>query len=340
MNDQPVPSIEQQPTENKTHVAIISEPLPGIIALIKSGFSIYRQRLGVLVAIGSLQAALSITFTLLFSLGVIVYKTNIIAGVVTLLVMLAIFIWISYWLVLASMEVIRGYVQRIGFIDALKLAYSRIWSFLWLVLLSFLILIGVVALVAFFGVAVTMPIGLLGGGIAGMVSGITATIIWTIAISILALWFTFSYWVFVDDEEEKVRGIHVLLASGELLRGRFWAIIWRLFATAFWIYVVYMFGVFIINAFLSATLLKIVMSSLLTFTATLFFAPLLLSIFYSLYNVVKVHTSLAIESTKKLYYTFTVFVIGGAVFLILILIMILIMKSFPVHTLLQGGKFF
>ncbi len=333
MNDQPAPSIEQQPTENKTHIAIISEPLPGIIALIKSGFSIYQQRFGVLVAIGALQAVLSIAFTLLFSLCAIVYKTNMIAGAVASLVTLVIFIWISYLLALASMEVIRGHVQMTGFVDALKLAYSRIWSFLWLILLSFLILIGASVLFAFLGTAVTMPIGLFGGGIAGIVSGIIITVIWTIAISILALWFTFSYWVFVDNSNKEVRGINVLVASRELLRGRFWAIIWRLFATVFWIYVVYMFGAFIIDTFFGTTLLKIVMGSLLTFIATLFFAPLLLSIFYSLYEAVKTHTSLVMQSTKRLYYTCIVFAIGGAAFLIAILVLALFVGSFSLHTL-------
>ncbi len=327
-------AIQTTTTPETKEIQINPEPLPSVIALIKSGFSIYRQRLGVLVAIGALQATLSIVFFILVHLSSVLLKVNIIAGALALFVSVIVYPWVFYWFMLAGMEAICGYEQRIGFVEAFKLAYSRVWSFLWLILISFLILVGISAPIALLGIIITMSIGTLSGSIVGMViSGVTAMLLWIVMVSIFALWFTFSYWVFVDDSDERVRGIHVLSASREIVRGRLWAVSWRLFATAFLIDVGYMLGALIINAFVSATLLKIALSSLLALTSTVFFIPLLLSVFYSLYEAVKIHADLAIQSIKNTHRLFVVFAVIGGVVLLLLPIMVIVMKLFIPHTL-------
>ncbi|HEC93986.1 MAG TPA: hypothetical protein ENI56_01260, partial [Candidatus Kaiserbacteria bacterium] len=124
--------------------------LPGVFALLKGGFAIYKDRLGVLVGIGAMQLLFRLLFVGIVLVGIILGATvfflhsiimTIILAVVALLLGIGI-VWLLYWITLASWQAVRGHKEKVTFRAAFGSTRHLVWSFLWLLIVVMLVSTG------------------------------------------------------------------------------------------------------------------------------------------------------------------------------------------------------
>lgn len=309
-----------------------TEPLPGVISLIKSGYAIYRERIGALIGVSVLQM-LAWGFILVpVTLFALLRSSVIVAVVVTLLSVLAV-VWLYFWFMLAGMKIISGHAQRVSLRQALTSAFSEVPSFVWMIVIAFLIVIGVGALLTILSSAIIALLGVISGmhNLAVMIGGAAVVISWLVVGVLFSIWFVFSYWVFVDEDK---RGIGALVASRELVRKDFGAIFWRLFAATFLVYLVYYISLVLNSLFLSGIVYSVV-SILLYLASALFLIPLILSIVYEIFRSVKVRVGAEVQQNKKLHKYFMGYAVFGAVGVVLFIIMMLVMGAPMMYALLH-----
>ncbi len=203
--------------------------LPGIVTLIKTGFNLYVKRFWVLTSISALQLISIIIFAIpAVSFGV----TGMgVTTITILLITIAVWVWLYFWFTLASLEVIRGHMEKIGFKRAFQLANPNTIQFIWLFLITLSVYISSVTIGALIPGMAIAGIGMASGLTVLTVIGIiTSFVLWVYVAFLVSVCLAFVYWVFVD---KGTHSIDALVASVGLVRGRFWAVLWRIVATVF-----------------------------------------------------------------------------------------------------------
>lgn len=309
-NEQAIP-VEEVMSESS------ATPLPGVISLIKSGFGIYKERMGALIGIGVLQF-LTWAFILIPIVFSNLLRSNLMIGISVVLLSVLIGIWFYFWFLLTSMEIIRGHAQMVTLRQALRTTISKTLPFIWMLIMSFLIVIGTGTLLSILSSTIIASLGVLSGmhSFAIIVGGAAAGISWLVVAILFSIWFLFSYWVFVDEGE---RGVNALVASRELIRKNINAIFWRAFAATFLVYLAY-YIVSMLSSFIFSVEAQNIVSIILDLISALFLVPIVLGIMYELFHSVKIRVGTEVQRNEKLHKYFKGYAIFGAVSVFLFVI--------------------
>ncbi len=313
--------------------------LPGVFALLKGGFAIYKERLGVLVGIGAMRFLLSLFFggliigSVVLGIILLVHPSVIITfvfAIITLLIV-AVMVWLLFWITLAGMQAIRGHKEEVTFVTAFGSARSLVWSFLWLSIIVVLVSSGGIFIFSILPGALLALLGFL-SPVALIIPGIYLVVSLAIFASLFGTWFIFSGWVFLT---ESLRGIHALMASRELVRGRFW----KIYGRAWGIFFVIGFGMWVFKFVFTLILFFIPMVSgiVVMIASMLFFMPFALATVYFLYENVRLQVPVIPESPPKVHKAFVPYAIVGVVAVIAFLMLPPIISS-SLHHARQIGN--
>ncbi len=277
--------------------------LPGVVTLIKTGFNLYVKRFWVLTSISALQLISIIIFAIpAVSFGVVGMSVTTIA---LLFIAIVAWIWLYFWFTLASLEVIRGHMQDVGFKKAFQLANPKTIQFIWLFLITLSVYIGSVTIGALIPGMAIAGIGVASGVTALAVTGMIAAFLLWVAVAVLvSVCLAFVYWVFVD---KGTHSMDALVASVGMVRGRFWAVLWRIVATVFVIYLAFD----ILSMFIGPVVLL--------------FVPFLLSVVYMIYEAVKTDRVAQPEKDKIARNILTVLAWSGMIIVLFAPIMMMTM---------------
>ncbi len=316
----------------------VDNKLPGVFKLLSAGFSIYKERFGVLVSIAATQALLvgllGSAALLIFVFSRIVQATpfsitdpvGIVGiGMFILIVSVVIFVdgvWMWFFTVLASMQAIRGHAQKVSFKTAFTSARSLVAPF---ILVS--------ALVAFVFLGMLAILGILSWGILSVVavflffSGWMAELfMFIVAILLMLLFatrFVFVPWILISGE----RGMGALLASHEIVRGRFVSILWRGLGVSFIIG-----GTVWITHFLFSFAGSVVGDVLQTGLIVFVFIPILLTSIFYLYEQVQATLFVATVSSRARLRNIYVQYVNLGVITTIVALVVAVWWSFPMSS--------
>ena len=230
---------------------------------------------------------------------------TIVLGIVAVIIFLLL-VWIMYWIMLANLQAIHGHKEKVTFKEAFGSSRSRVWSLLWILIVMVLVSWGGMFIFSILPSAVLLPLGFI-----TPFALIIPCIYFVVSIAVLAfmfgVWFIFSYWIFLT---ESLRGIHALVASRELVRGRFWSIFWR----GYGVIIVIVIGVLLLNLILMVTLFSIpgATSTISMIVSALFFTPFAFAVMYFFYENVRLQVPTIPESPPRVHKSFVAYEIGRA----------------------------
>lgn len=189
--------------------------LAGPVELLKSSWEILKERWKTLVAIQLVPVLLIIPIGILGAIFVGVSAVGnlsklsggdyeaalalfkIFGPVLIVLVLLSVFIQV--WTGVALIYAIRDWKEGVGFKESYRRAWRILRSYLW--------------------VSVLAGLSVLGGFMLLVIPGL-----------IFAVWFGFAGYVVID---QGTKGVEALRTSKELVKGRFWGVVWRFLVVGF-----------------------------------------------------------------------------------------------------------
>jgi hypothetical protein len=266
--------------------------LPSIFELIRSSITLYRTNASAIIATIAVQLVLSTTLSAAVAFGVSEAASEADMPIVISMALVSVVLFLgTLFTSLMLLHTIRGASERIAFLEAFARARKQFMPFIVLNALSVLIVAGVLGLLALplvsiyfkgFEAQSLLPIGV---GLA---------VIGAFALCVLWASFIFANFVLLDGLHS---GVSALVASRELLRGNFWAVVLRVLGVG----VLLGIGIAIVSGIVGSvagipgnTIVREIAAQAVSALG----APLIISAMYVLYTAVKrdVPTSTSLRS--------------------------------------------
>lgn len=196
--------MENQTQQQASPQAPQTPKLPGVIKLLKDSFLVYKLRFKTIIVILAIYLLFSIFFVALTLFGGIIialvfavlFKNPSIMILAIIFAIIAVIITtlIFNWLILTLLTSVVFYRENMGVVACFKYAFKKTIKYIWLeILTSF----SIFAALFFF-----------------VIPGL-----------IFIVWFSLATYVLLA---ENIGGMNALLKSREYVRGRFFAVVWRL----------------------------------------------------------------------------------------------------------------
>ena len=219
---------EQRPPENAAQGA-----LPGFLKILGDAWRAYRERATVFVGIALILVVLSYVayggvFLVMYALPFFGMYATVTLAIIGALLLFAAIIWSYIALYVAAIKRSGITSVRAGYRAASPIA----GSYVWVQITAECVMLGALAL--FIGV----PAAVIGGAVAftgilhappSILLGIAALVIVSVgAFGVVSFYLSrlvFGTWLVVNTD---ARGIGALVQSAQLVKGRFWAVFWRL----------------------------------------------------------------------------------------------------------------